>query len=77
MSKLEQQQQEQREKEEEKARAAAAAAAAAAASAVLVPSISSFAGWALQAGKWVKWQVDRACAPPRRPKSPSYYLDEC
>jgi biotin carboxyl carrier protein len=82
MSKLEQQQQQkqqqqQREEEEKKARAAAAAAAAAAASAVLAPSFSSFAGWFFQAGKWVKWQVDRACAPPRRSKSPAYYLDEC
>ena len=71
MRKLEEQQQHHQQREEEEAKARAAAVAA------LVPSFSSSLSWAVDAGKWVKRQVGRAVAPPRRPKSPSHYLEYC
>jgi hypothetical protein len=79
MGKLQQQHQHQHQqkKKQQQGRDETKARVAAAAAATFALSFSSFAGWAVDAGKWLKWQVDRACAPPRRPQSPSHYLDEC
>ncbi|GAB5031002.1 Hypothetical protein NocV09_00402760 [Nannochloropsis oceanica] len=72
-----QHQHQQRQKKKQQQEEAETKARVAAAGAALALSFFSFADWAVNAGKWFKWQVDNACAPPRRPKSPSHYLDEC
>lgn len=77
MRKLEEQQQHQQRAEEETKAGLAAAALLPSFSSFSAGAVSSSLSWAVGAGKWVKRQVDRAVAPPRRPKSPSYYLEYC
>jgi len=69
MRKLEQQQQQQQKQHQEaekKKTRAVVAALAPPLSYISVSSMSSSLSWAVDAGKWVKWQLDRAVAPPRR-----------
>jgi len=66
MRKLEQQQQQkQQQEEEEKKTRAVVAALAPPLSCISVSSMFPSLSWAVDAGKWVKWQLDRAVAPPR------------